>query len=336
MMARLIVRRLAAGVVIVWLVSVLVFLATQLLPGDAANELLGRQATPEAIAALQKQLHLNDPLFAQYWHWLRDLVTGHWGNSLVSQDSVVHIVGTGIENTGLVMLLTMVVATPIAIWLGVVSALHTEGWLDHALSVVTLVLVALPAFVIAVALVFLFATNVSHVLPAASLVNPDESIFSQLNLVVLPTATLALAVIPYPLRMVRQAMVEVLDSEYVSLARLHGLSRRRVIFRHALPNAVATTIQASALNLVFLAGGVVVVETVFSYPGLGRALEQAVSERDIPVVQTIVVLLAVFYVIVNLVADVLVVLVTPRSRVSGATPPETVANAMTVAVEPLA
>jgi peptide/nickel transport system permease protein len=335
-MARLIARRLAAGVVIVWLVSVLVFLATQLLPGDAASELLGRQGTPEAVAALQKQLHLNDPVFAQYWHWLRDLVTGQWGNSLVSQDSVAHIVGTGIENTGLVMLLTMLVATPIAVWLGVVSALHSEGWLDHVLSVVTLVLVALPAFVIALVLIFLFATNVTHVLPAASLVNPDESIFSQLNLVVLPTATLALAVIPYPLRMVRQAMVEVLDSEYVSLARLHGLSRRRVIFRHALPNAVATTIQASALNLVFLAGGVVVVETVFSYPGLGRALEQAVSQRDIPLVQTIVVLLAVFYVIVNLVADVLVVLVTPRLRVSGGDAPETVVDAMAVAAEPLA
>lgn len=335
-MGRLIARRLAAGVVIVWLVSVLVFLATQLLPGDAANELLGRQGTPEAIAALQKQLHLNDPVFAQYWHWLRDLVTGHWGNSLVSQDSVAHIVGTGIENTGIIMLLTMLVATPIAVWLGVVSALHSEGWLDHALSVVTLVLVALPAFVIALVLIFVFATNVSHVLPAASLVNPDESIFSQLNLVVLPTATLALAVIPYPLRMVRQAMVEVLDSEYVSLAQLHGLSHRRVIFRHALPNAVATTIQASALNLVFLAGGVVVVETVFSYPGIGRALEQAVGQRDIPVVQTIVVLLAVFYVIVTLVADVLVVLATPRLRVAGGEAPETVVDAMTVAAEPLA
>src|SRR6202012_4692414 len=181
-MARLIARRLAAGVVIVWLVSVLVFLATQLLPGGAASELLGRQGTPEAVAALQKQLHLNDPVFAQYWHWLRDLVTGQWGNSLVSQDSVAHIVGTGIENTGLVMLLTMLVATPIAVWLGVVSALHSEGWLDHVLSVVTPVLLGPPAFVIALALIFLFATNVPHVLPAASLVNPDESIFSQLNL----------------------------------------------------------------------------------------------------------------------------------------------------------
>jgi peptide/nickel transport system permease protein len=220
--------------------------------------------------------------------------------------------------------------------LGVLSALRSEGWLDHILSVAALVLVALPAFVIALMLIFLLATNVWHVLPAASLVNPSESILSQLNLVILPTLTLVLAVVSYPMRMVRQSMVEVLESEYVVLARLHGLSPGRVIFRHALPNAVATTIQASALNLVFLAGGVVVVETVFSYPGIGYALVQAVSERDIPTIQTIVVILAAFYVIVNLIADVLVVLVTPRLRVGANPPPETVPAAMAVAVEPLA
>lgn len=334
-MGGLIVRRLAVGVVIVWLVSVLVFLATQLLPGDAANALVGRQATPTALAQVQRQLHLNDPVLVQYWRWLRDMVTGQWGRSLTSQSSVGHIVGTGVENTGLVMIFTMLVATPIAVVLGVISALHGEGWLDHTLSVVTLVLVSLPSFVIAVVLIFVFATDVTHVLPAASLVNPSQSILAQLKLLVLPTVTLILAVIPYPLRMVRQGMVEVLDSEYVSLARLHGLSRGRVIFRHALPNAVATTIQASALNLVFLAGGVVVVESVFSYPGIGYALVQAVGQRDIPTVQTIVVLLAAFYVLVNLIADVLVVLVTPRLRVASGAPIDTTATAMAVAAEPL-
>jgi peptide/nickel transport system permease protein len=334
--ARLIARRLALGVLIVWLASVLVFLATQLLPGDAARELLGRESTPAALAALQKQLHLNDPVLLQYWRWLRDMVTGHWGNSLVSQNSVGHIVGTGIENTGLVMLLTMLISTPLAILFGVLGALRSEGWLDHVLSVGTLVLVALPTFVIALSLIFLLATNVFHVLPAASLVNPNESILAQLELVVLPTATLVLGVVSYPLRMIRQSMVEVLESEYVVLARLHGLSARRVIFRHALPNAVATTIQASALNLVFLAGGVVVVETVFSYPGIGYALVQAVSQRDIPTIQTIVVLLAAFYVLVNLVADVLVILVTPRLRVGDQPAPDALSSAMSVAVEPIA
>jgi peptide/nickel transport system permease protein len=315
-MVALVARRLGVGLLIVWLASVLVFLATQLLPGDAARELLGRQSTPQAVAQLRKQLHLNDPPLTQYWHWLTDMVTMHWGHSLVSTSTVYAIVSRGVENTALVMVLTTLIATPIAIFFGVVSALRSEGVIDHVISVIVLVLVALPAFVVAVSLIFLLATTVFHVLPAASFADPTRSIFSQLNILVLPVATLTLAVVSYPLRMVRASLVEVMQSDYVLLAQLHGLSRRRVVFRHALPNAVATTIQATALNLVFLAGGVVVVETVFSYPGLGYALVQAVNERDIPVIQTSVVLLAAFYVVVNLVADVLVILVTPRLRVS--------------------
>jgi peptide/nickel transport system permease protein len=320
-MRGLIARRLAVGILIVWLASVLVFLATQLLPGDAAQELLGRNATPAAVAALRRQMHLDDPAFVQYWRWLGDLVTGHWGLSLVSQDTVAHIVLTGAQNTGLVMLLTTVIATPLALLAGVLGALRSEAALDHALSVVTLVLVALPAFVIGVSLIFLLATGVFHLLPAASLVDPSRSVLAQLNLLVLPTATLVLAVVPYPIRMIRASTVEVLHSDYVLLARLHGLPQRRVILRHVLPNAVATTIQATALNLIFLAGGVVVVETVFGYPGLGYAFVQAVNERDIPVIQTTVVLLAAFYVVVNLVADILVILVTPRLRVGAAAIP---------------
>lgn len=317
-MAKLIARRLAFGLLIVWLVSVIVFLATQLLPGDAAQELLGRYATPQSIAALKIQMHLNEPPLSQYLLWLRDLVTGHWGHSLVSQNSVAYIVGTGALNTGLVMLLTTVIATPIAVVIGTLGALRSEGLLDQVLSVLTLILVALPAFVIAISLIFGFATTVFHILPATSLVNPSESILSQTEYLVLPTATLVLAVVPYPIRMIRASMVEALHSDYVSLARLHGLPERRVIFRHALPNAIATTIQVTALNLIFLAGGVVVVETVFNYPGIGYAFVQAVNDRDIPVIQTIVVVLAAFFVVVNLIADVLVMLVTPRLRTGAA------------------
>jgi peptide/nickel transport system permease protein len=320
-MGSLVGRRLAVGIFIVWLASLLVFLATQLLPGDAAQELIGRNANPGAVAVLRRQMHLNDPAFVQYWRWLGDLVTGHWGVSLVSQDTVAHIVLTGAENTGLVMLLTTVVATSIALLVGMLGALRSEGVLDHVLSVLTLALVALPAFVIGVGLIYLLATGVFHLLPAASLVDPSRSILFQLQLLVLPVATLVLAVVPYPIRMIRASAVEVLQSDYVLLARLHGLSRRRVIFRHVLPNAVATTIQATALNLIFLAGGVVVVETVFGYPGLGYAFVQAVNNRDIPVIQTTVVLLATFYVVVNLVADILVILITPRLRVGAAKVP---------------
>ncbi len=317
-MTRLIVRRLLFGILIVWLVSVVVFLATQLLPGDAAQELLGRYATPASVAALQKQMHLNEPPLDQYLVWLKHLVTGDWGRSLVSSESVASIVKTGAVNTGLVMFLTTAIATPIAIVVGTYGALRSEGLLDQVLSVLTLILVALPAFVIAISLIFVFATTAFHFLPAASLVNSSQSILSQLQYLVLPTATLVLAVVPYPIRMIRASMIEVLHSDYVLLARLHGLPERRVLFRHALPNAIATTIQVTALNLIFLAGGVVVVETVFNYPGIGYEFVQAVDTRNIPVIQTIVVVLAIFYVVVNLVADVLVVLVTPRLRTDAA------------------
>jgi peptide/nickel transport system permease protein len=312
-MVRMIARRLAFGILIVWLVSVIVFLATQLLPGDAARELLGRYATPAAVAYLQVHMHLNSPALDQYLTWLRDLVTGQWGHSLVSQQSVASIVGTGALNTGFEMLLTTLIATPIAIVIGSIGALRSERLIDQVFSVLTLILVALPAFVIAITLIFLLATTVFHVLPATSLFG-SSSVLSQLKYVILPTATLVLAVVPYPIRMIRASMVEVLHSDYVLLARLHGISERRIIFRHALPNAIATTIQVTALNLIFLAGGVVVVETVFNYPGIGYAFVQAVNDRDIPVIQTIVVVLATFYVVVNIVADVLVVLVTPRLR----------------------
>jgi peptide/nickel transport system permease protein len=319
-MVKLFVRRLAVGLLIVWLASVLVFLATILLPGDAAQVLLGRESSPAALALLRTQMHLNDPAIVQYGRWLGNLVTGHWGQSLVSPDSVAQIVRTGVENTGLVMVLTTAITTPVALVFGSIGALRSKGLVDHGLTVLTLVLVALPPFVIAVALIFLLATSVFHILPAASLVNPSQSILSQLDLVVLPTATLVLGIVSYPLRMVRASMAEVLESDYVLLARLHGLSLRRVLVRHALPNAVATTIQATALNLIYLVGGVVVVETVFSYPGVGYSLVQAVNDRDIPVIQTLVVLLAAFYVLVNLVADMLVIAVTPRLR-SGGRPP---------------
>jgi peptide/nickel transport system permease protein len=312
----MIVRRLVVGVVVVWVVSVVVFLATQLLPGDAAGELLGRFANPASINALQREMHLNTPAIDQYGHWLSDLVTGHWGESLVSSSSVASIVGTGAENTGLVMLLTTVIATPIAVVVGAYSALRTEGIADRVASVLTLLLVALPSFVIAVALIFFLATTVFHVLPATSTLNPSQSTFAQLKLLVLPVITLVLAVLPYPTRMIRASMVEVLRSDYVLVARLHGLSERRVVFLHAVPNAIVTTIQATALNLVFLAGGVVVVETVFAYPGIGYAFVEAVDNRNIPVVQTLTVVLAGFYILVNLLADVLTILATPRLRVS--------------------
>jgi peptide/nickel transport system permease protein len=246
--------------------------------------------------------------------WLRGLVTGNWGTSLVSSLHVSYIVGTHAENTAVLTVLTMVIATPISILLGAYSALRSGKTSDNVASVITLCLTAVPEFVIGIMMIFLFAASIFHILPAASLVNPSSSIFSQLRVTILPVATLVLGSIPYPTRMIRASMIDVLQSEYVMMARIKGLPERQVVLRHALRNALAPMIQASALTLLFLSGGVVVVETVFSYPGVGYALIQAVDQRDIPVIQTLVVLIAAACVIINLLADLAQIMVTPRLR----------------------
>jgi peptide/nickel transport system permease protein len=307
-------RRLALGLLLLWLVSVLVFAGTHFLPGDAARVLLGRYATPDSLRALREQLHLMDPLPTQYWNWSRGMLTGQWGMSLVSPQTVSQLVAYRVVNSGVLVLISALIATPLAIAIGTYSATRARSWVDHGVSLATLILAALPAFVIGIALVYLLATNVLHLLPAASIVDPTMSLFAQPGVLVLPALTLVLAVIPYAIRMVRASMIEVLESEYVAMARLKGLPEGRVVIRHALRNAIAPAIQASALNLLFMAGGVVVVETVFGFPGIGSALVEAVNERDIPVIQTLAVLVAAFYIVVNLVADLLVILVTPRLR----------------------
>lgn len=314
MLAGFLLRRTAIGLVIVWLVSVLVFVAIHLLPGDAALSILGRNATPQALAALTRQLGLDRSLPYQYGHWLSGLVTGRWGTSLVSSLKVSYIVGTDGVNTGVIAVIATAVSVPLATFIGTLTATRSGGALDSTVSVLTLVLAALPAFVIGIAVIYLLATNVFHLFPAASLVVPGESIFVQLNVTILPIVTLVLATIPYSIRMVRASVVDVLRSDYVMMARLKGLPERRVLFGHALRNSLGPMIQATALNFMFMAGGLVVVETVFTYPGIGYALVQAVGQRDVPVVQTITVLLSAAYVAINLLADLAVMMVTPRLR----------------------
>jgi peptide/nickel transport system permease protein len=313
-MVAIVVRRLALGLLLLWLVSVLVFAGTHFLPGDAARVLLGRYATPDTLRILREQLHLTDPLVLQYWNWSKGLLTGNWGMSLVSPQSVAQIVSYRLTNSGVLVMISALIATPLAIAIGTYSATRARGWVDHAISLATLILAALPAFVIGIALVYLLSTNVLNLLPAASIVDPTAPLWTQPSVLVLPSLTLVLAVIPYAIRMVRASMIEVLESEYIAMARLKGLAEGRVVIRHALRNAIAPAIQASALNLLFMAGGVVVVETVFGFPGIGSALVEAVNERDVPVIQTLAVLVGAFYIVVNLVADLLVIFVTPRLR----------------------
>src|SRR5215203_4849694 len=311
-MSKLVWRRLALGVLTLWLISLVVFAAVLALPGDAATAILGMEATPDRVAALRDQLNLNDSVGSQYLQWIGGVVTGSFGESAATQQPVSELLSERVGNSLFLVLIASLVAIPLSIALGVWMAMRRDRAADHVGSTVSLVLAALPEFVIGI--VLLFATSVFQWFPAVSLLAPGQRAWEAPDVVVLPAATLVLAVTPYISRIMRGSMVEVLESEYVTMARLKGLSERTVIWRHAVPNAIVPAIQVAALQLAWMAGGVVVVEFVFSYPGIGQALVDAVGNRDMPVVMTVTILGAAIYVGLNLLADLLTILVTPKLR----------------------
>jgi peptide/nickel transport system permease protein len=313
-MLSLVAKRIVTGLIILWLVSVVVFLATQALPGDAAQAILGREATPERLAALRAQLHTTDPAIVQYGKWLAGLLTLDLGKSLANGLPVLGFLIPRISNSLVLMLYAAAVSTPIALFFGVWSALRRDRLVDHGTALVTLVLAALPEFVIGILLVIVFATGVLHILPAVYVASGPGPVWTDPGQLVLPVLTLSLAVGPYIVRMMRATMLEVLDSEYVLQARLKGLPERAVILRHAVPNAIGPVVQVIALQLAWLAGGVVVVEYLFRYPGVGFALVDAVNNRDLPVVQALSLLIAGVYIAVNLLADVVALMANPKVR----------------------
>jgi len=307
-------RRLVAGVFTLFAVSVVVFAATQVLPGNAATAVLGQSGTPQRVAQLEAQMHLDRPAVAQYASWIGGILHGNPGTSLVANQSVASIVLPRVLASAALVLIAAVVGVGIGVVGGVLAASRRSGLIDQSMSLGSLIVTAMPEFVVALLLVVLFSTTVLRVLPAVSVITPGRSVLDSPAELVLPIATLVIVIVPYIFRMMRGAMLEALESDYVEMARLKGLSVRRVLFVHALPNALAPVIQVIGLTLLYLAGGIVVVEFVFNYPGLGQGLVNAVTTRDIPAIQFLVLLLAAFYVFVNIVTDVLVLLVSPRRR----------------------
>jgi peptide/nickel transport system permease protein len=308
----LVARRIALGVVTLLVVSIVVFAATQVLPGNAAYAVLGHAATPQAIRALEKEMGLDRSAVSQYWSWFSGLFRGDLGKSLANGESVGSLIGPRLENSAFLVALSGILGTLIGVLLGLWAALRRDKPVDHVLSVTLLALTSLPEFVVGIVLVLVLAAVVFHLLPAVSVINPGQAPWDSLKLLILPAATLIVVTVPYLFRMVRAATIEALESEYVEMARLNGLSPLRVLLRHALPNAIAPTIQVIGLNFLYLAGGIVVVEFVFDYPGIGQGLVDAVSDRDIPIIQFTVLVLAAFYVFMNIVTDVIALLATPR------------------------
>jgi len=312
----LVIQRTLLGFLTLLFVSMIVFAATQVLPGNAAYAVLGQTATPQSLAALEHRLGLDRPAIVQYWDWLSGLLHGDLGTSLVGQQQPVgELVWPRVVNSAVLVVLAGVIGSIVGVLLGLTAALRRDRASDHLMSVVALAVTSLPEFAIAIALVFIFATNVFHLFPAVSPIPPGEKPWDEPQMLVLPVLTLVVVVVPYIFRMMRAASIEALESDYVEMARLKGLPKRAVLLRHALPNALPATIQAIGLTFLYLAGGIVLVEYVFAYPGIGAGLVNAVTDKDIPVIQFIVILLAAFYVFINIAADVVSLLASPRRRV---------------------
>lgn len=314
--ARLVAIRIGLGIITLFAVTIVIFLATQALPGNAAYAVLGHTATPQRLHALEQALHLNRSVPSQYGSWIGGVLGGNFGHSLANGEAVSTLIGPRLLNSAVLVVAAGLIGSVVAGVLGMIAAARRDTWFDHICSVVLLAVTALPEFVIAIALVIVFSVVVLHALPAVSNIPPGTHPWNNLEALILPTATLALVIAPYMFRMVRGAMIEALESDYVEMAQLKGLPRWRVLFVHALPNSLPPIVQVLGLNLLYLAGGIVVVEYVFNYPGIGAALVDAVDNRDIPTIQFIVLMLAAFYVLVNIATDVVALMATPRRRVA--------------------
>jgi peptide/nickel transport system permease protein len=308
--------RLLSGLFVVIVISLIVFGATQALPSDPARIILGPEASEKAITILREQLGLNKPIYIQYLQWAEQIISGDLGRSIDSNVEVSSIIKSRFSNTLALALTVAAFSIPLAIISGIFLALRRDSAIDR-LAVSCLVLFkAVPSFVLAIWLVMLLSTSVFPVLPAASLLDPSKPAFAQMHYLILPALTLGLSVAPYLLRLVRSSMIEAMESDYVIAARLRGIPESNIIWYHALPNALIPTIQGIAMTFRFLFSGVVLIEVVFSYPGIGNALNAAIETRDIPMIQSTVLLITLGIVIINLLADFITLLLTPKLRTS--------------------
>ncbi|WP_287110679.1 ABC transporter permease [Methylobacillus sp.] len=309
-----ILKRIISSLLGIIVISMMVFAATQALPSDPARVILGPEATDEAVAVFRQKLGLDQPITAQYVQWISRALQGDWGHSIDSNIPVTQLIAGRLANSLALVVIVLLISIPSSLFLGVFLALHRDGWIDRICVSSMIALKAIPSFAIAIGLMMLLATSVFPILPAVSLLDPNRSAFAQPMFMILPALTLVFTVIPYLTRLLRSSMIEILDSEFITSARLRGLKRSTIIWQYAIPNAAIPAIQAIALTTSVMIGGVLIVEVVFTYPGIGSALNAAVDIRDIPVIQAIVVFLASSVMLINLIADIATVLLTPRLR----------------------
>lgn len=308
---KMVAQRLALGLLTLFIVSLIIFLGVQLLPGDLAQAILGQSATPETVAAFRHQLQLDLPAYERYFNWLFGILHGDMGRSLANQREIAELISGRLLNTLFLAALAASIAVPLAVTLGVLAALYRNSFYDRAVNVVTLTSISFPEFFVAYILILFFAVKLS-VFPSIANVGGDIPFWERIYRSLLPALTLTLVVVAHMMRMTRAAIINLLASPYIEMANLKGISRARIIVRHALPNALSPIINVIVINLAYLVVGVVIVEVVFVYPGLGQLLVDSVSKRDIPVVQAASMIFAATYVLLNLTADVLAILSNPR------------------------
>jgi peptide/nickel transport system permease protein len=312
-LVKLVGKRVALSILLLLAVSVLIFVGTQILPGDVAQSILGQAATPEAVANLRAQLGLNDPAYVRYFRWLFGLLTGDLGNALSSGLPIGPAIAERLSNTLFLAYWAAAVSVPLAILLGLIAVRHRNGFVDKLISASTLAAVSLPEFFIGYLLIYFVAVKLGW-FTSVSTVFDGMPFLQRMSAIALPATTLTLVVLAQMMRMTRAAILNVMQSAYVETAELKGLSRSEIIWRHAFPNAVAPIINVVMLNLAYLVVGVVVIEVIFVYPGMGQYLVDHVAKRDVPVVQDCGLIFAAVYIGLNMLADIFSILSNPRLR----------------------
>jgi peptide/nickel transport system permease protein len=310
---KLVAQRVALGIVLLLAVSVLIFAGTQILPGDVAASILGQSATPEAVANLRQELGLNDPAYIRYFRWLGGVLTGDLGKALSSGQDIASSLGGRLWNTLFLAFWAAAVSVPLAIILGLIAVRYRNGFVDKLISGLALASTSLPEFFIGYLLVYFFAVK-WQIFPGISTVYEGMPFLERMQAIALPATALTLVVLAHMMRMTRAAILNVMQSAYIETAELKGLRPIEIIRRHAFPNAIAPIINVVMLNLAYLIVGVVVIEVIFVYPGMGQYLVDHVAKRDVPVVQAVGLIFAAVYIGLNIIADIAAIVANPRLR----------------------
>ena len=310
---KLLAQRISLGFLLLFAASALIFLGTSLLPGDVAQTILGRSATPEALANLREEMGLNESALSRYFNWLGGVLQGNLGTALTNGADISHSIAKRLGNTLFLAFWAAVISIPLAIFLGLLAVRYRDRWPDKLISGVTLATISVPEFIIGYLVLFIVAVKLKWV-PSISLINDSMSLGEKLQSIALPVIVLVFVVLAHMMRMTRAAILNVMESPYIETAELKGLTGFEVISKHAFPNAIAPIVNVVMLNLAYLVVGVVVVEVVFVYPGMGQYLVDHVAKRDVPVVQAAGLIFASVYILLNTTADVVAVLTNPRLR----------------------